>query len=607
MKKVSAPLTYKPSGNRPKEHLAYLNKSEMKALRRLNGNNIERGPSGLPSFPPADAQGSSSKASSSKTSSKSSGSSSVSRISGGSSGSNAARSASNAASSSRSPSGGGRDSGQASSSRGNVSSSRNGINSIPTSRTVNVGPMGTPVKVGVSRGAYPITRMPNIEAPTEKMPESIRNFVSRNALMLDPMSKYTDPSWSQNVANSMDPGFSGGQIFSGLGNFFSPSNITKSIYDAGTGLIKSGVDVASDPYGSLKKGIGSIGDYLKGSFDLMSNAAMGDEASVGPAFMRSLDLPIAGNMLGTVPDNSLASIIGRRSSIPEINTAMGEAENFISQYGKLNKNWGYDLDPIRQRQLFEETAKRTPSWASGVQELVPGTGIYGIEVNDPFTYRPGVDSGMLKQSMKPIPLSQIIERGPTIEAYNQLADMPIRLNPQKVGGSSVGGYYDEGWGRDYRGPVGLGRYMKDELLGPPRGSFEPAVEVNLPFGKWSPDNEYVKTLAHEVGGHGTLKEAGIKLGSLGPSTYKRLIGNNLPTIAKKDVGDLAYRAYRNQPEEAISFKVEDSLGLPDWAMKDFDARFGNRYSPNEIKEINNTRLFRDLLRTKAGNVGFKIP
>lgn len=68
-KSVKAPLTYNPGKGRPKEHLAYLNKGEMKALRLLNGNNIERGPSDLPSFPPADAKGSSSKASSSKKSS----------------------------------------------------------------------------------------------------------------------------------------------------------------------------------------------------------------------------------------------------------------------------------------------------------------------------------------------------------------------------------------------------------------------------------------------------------------------------------------------------------------------------------------------------------
>lgn len=49
-KKVTAPLTHNPGKGRPKEHLAYLNWQEMEALRRLNGNNTERGPKGLPSF-----------------------------------------------------------------------------------------------------------------------------------------------------------------------------------------------------------------------------------------------------------------------------------------------------------------------------------------------------------------------------------------------------------------------------------------------------------------------------------------------------------------------------------------------------------------------------
>lgn len=58
-KKITAPLSYDPGKGRPKEHLAYLNWQEMQALQRLNGGNMERGPRGLPSFPPADAIGSS--------------------------------------------------------------------------------------------------------------------------------------------------------------------------------------------------------------------------------------------------------------------------------------------------------------------------------------------------------------------------------------------------------------------------------------------------------------------------------------------------------------------------------------------------------------------
>jgi len=57
-KKVTAPLSYDPGKGRPKEFLAYLNWQEMQALQRLNGGNMEFGPRGLPSFPPADAEGS---------------------------------------------------------------------------------------------------------------------------------------------------------------------------------------------------------------------------------------------------------------------------------------------------------------------------------------------------------------------------------------------------------------------------------------------------------------------------------------------------------------------------------------------------------------------
>lgn len=60
-KHITAPHSYDPGKGRPKEYLAYLNYQEMQALKRLNGGNQERGPKGLPSFPPADAAGSSSR------------------------------------------------------------------------------------------------------------------------------------------------------------------------------------------------------------------------------------------------------------------------------------------------------------------------------------------------------------------------------------------------------------------------------------------------------------------------------------------------------------------------------------------------------------------
>jgi hypothetical protein len=75
VKKITAPHSYNPGKGRPQEYLAYLNQREMAYLRSLNGNNMERGPRGIPSFPPKDAVGSSSKSSgsSSRSSSSSSG------------------------------------------------------------------------------------------------------------------------------------------------------------------------------------------------------------------------------------------------------------------------------------------------------------------------------------------------------------------------------------------------------------------------------------------------------------------------------------------------------------------------------------------------------
>lgn len=193
-KKVTAPLTYNPGKGRPKEHLAYLNYQEMQALKRLNGNNQERGPRGLPSFPPADAT------SGSYNSGYGSGGSRPS--SGGPGGGMMGGSGSGGPSRTSPSSGrgdvGGRDSGTRDSvganrpsssgvSRGDVAGRDGGVRNVAgantpdksainsanrtntlsaqkspafkadTGRTVNVGPMGSPVKVGApaSRPSIP--------------------------------------------------------------------------------------------------------------------------------------------------------------------------------------------------------------------------------------------------------------------------------------------------------------------------------------------------------------------------------------------------------------------------------------------------------------------
>jgi hypothetical protein len=202
-KKVTAPLTYNPGKGRPKEYLAYLNYQEMQALKRLNGNNQERGPRGLPSFPPAGAMSGGSAKSPASTS-RSAGAGSRPSSGGPRSGlSGSVSPSSGSPRGSNPPGGGGSNSGSRPSggfpssgggNKGNVGGMRSGPGSTggyktpgaggsnadraainaanktntlsaqkapafkaDTGRTVNVGPMGTPVKVGApaSRPSIP--------------------------------------------------------------------------------------------------------------------------------------------------------------------------------------------------------------------------------------------------------------------------------------------------------------------------------------------------------------------------------------------------------------------------------------------------------------------
>lgn len=238
-KSITAPKTYNPGKGRPKEHLAYLNEREMAYLRSINGNNMERGPRGLPSFPPEDAVGSSSRSpsSGSRTSSSSSGAgrdssrglgqgaggTAVGRGPGGSSGlGGGGKGAGSSGTQSRGPGGpSGPNSGPSQSAgskaapsspsapsrtpsspmggqgqsfrspmgagwhnrdtidrqRAQVNSARDAIRNTPAARsdlsiggirTLNVGPIGTPVKVGgpAAVGTKQIyDRVPQISAP----------------------------------------------------------------------------------------------------------------------------------------------------------------------------------------------------------------------------------------------------------------------------------------------------------------------------------------------------------------------------------------------------------------------------------------------------------
>jgi len=165
-KTIKAPLSYDPGKGRPKEHLAYLNWQEMQELQRINGGNMERGPKGLPSFPPADARGSSSKASSSSKSSSS-------KSYGG-----GARDSGQAASksTSRSTSGGGggaRDSGQAAarSAAGKSSGSSYGGGGRDAGRVAS---KAAPTRSIGAGGVRSISSGPSVRGPVSRVPSSPR-------------------------------------------------------------------------------------------------------------------------------------------------------------------------------------------------------------------------------------------------------------------------------------------------------------------------------------------------------------------------------------------------------------------------------------------------
>lgn len=150
---VTAPVSYDPGKGRPKEHLAYLNYQEMQALMRINGGNKERGPKGLPSFPPDDAIGSSS-----RTTTRSSGPSGGMMGGTGSGGSVRTSSSTSYGSGSTSYGGGGRDSTSYSSpNRSTGSSYRDtagtGRGAPSTSRSTSMGSSNQNTSSGAPRDA----------------------------------------------------------------------------------------------------------------------------------------------------------------------------------------------------------------------------------------------------------------------------------------------------------------------------------------------------------------------------------------------------------------------------------------------------------------------
>jgi len=196
-KTVTAPLSYDPGKGRPKEYLAYLNWQEMQALQRLNGGNMERGPMGLPSFPP-DWKGPSGGGTSSGNwqgaPSTAAGSTSGGGSDSGSRGS-ATSSAPNAAAAAAASKLQASDSAaqQAAETKNAATAAKNSALTQDAKKggiaSINVGPMQTPVKIGsgsisraVASAAPPASVPSGFMTPQQQMADRMNTMYSPKAL-----------------------------------------------------------------------------------------------------------------------------------------------------------------------------------------------------------------------------------------------------------------------------------------------------------------------------------------------------------------------------------------------------------------------------------------
>lgn len=613
-KSVKAPLTYNPGKGRPKEHLAYLNKGEMKALRLLNGNNMERGPGGLPSFPPADARGSSSKASSStsKTTTKSSTTSrapssataSVSRSSLNVAKSSPAKQGSSVsqraspASSVRAPAASAAAAKSSASKKGSSASQGPTSNSLnapvrtvpskgspvtrqaaPASTTSKIGSAASAQRIGpayktpsygggardsgqaASRVPEATITMPNITPPTGPMPQGIKNFVNRASNILDP----NDPTLGRRSIQATEPPPTIGEALSNI----SIGGITKGIYDLGVGGIKGAIDLAYDPYGSLKRGIGAIGDYARGEIGNIvsgSEAAMlgpgyGSEEAIGRGFVSSLNMPVAAGVAGQFvpgPPNSVGMFVG-----PNASQILKDA---------YQKGRQLSLKGASSEDLFHETAKLTGPGVSGLQNI-PNSPYWGYEVSAPMSLR----EGLFKPS------------GPIKSAENYVFGTRVEGMPT-LGRISDTGALENMYGGDIAktrvtqlySPYERGFYPRDGRR--ISGSYDPnsdVIEMNEAATRgilsgyaknYTPD-EFRKTLIHE-GQHKVAKldPVFVPQGTGGDALIRFYQRSGVTPPSIEDIKGPSRDVYLGNKGEILARLSEQRADLPADQMKDYTTR-----------------------------------
>lgn len=615
-KAVTAPLSYDPGKGRPKEYLAYLNWQEMQALQRLNGGNIERGPKGLPSFPP-DWSGSKNSAGNWKGASTSGGGSdSGSRGSSSSRSSESSTTASNAAARQQASDTAARQAAETKSAapaaRGSALSQdarKAGIGSI------NVGPMQTPVRIGdgkiskatksstpsVSAANNPYGNDPSYQSAVQQLrreeerlraPE-VRRDSAKIAREFDPY----DATRSPRKETFLDKQFSSflrgvpGPVSAAVGIANASSNFLSNLYNDPVDAAKTAAKAALAP-----AALGGM--YLMGEKQAFNNRGVPTEGAVKDLTDAALAYGVgtsAASLAAPAPAGSVGAFVRARvSPAPEIQRAARYAEAVTDKYppGSLTPEQIKDIE----RSIYDKTARMVSQDVSGIQYMRPSQTWASVDpwsnpsIEIAQTYTPKV-SGV----GAPKKYSDVFKEGPVNYFVPQVEDVNIISDKRLV--SSVDpnlGYYNKSGVYDpYTGITGGIRQIYDMARGRSGALPGPGVSINTfdpsVLGRY--DQSVDKLARHEIGTHYMSDISGGLYGPgtvAGPDYWKGQISKTAPTANPRTVRELSWSAYQDALEEQAARKMEER----NYANKQW-RNYGNRFSyfsPEEMADAEAARI-----------------
>lgn len=633
-KKVKAPKTYNPGGGRPIEHLAYLNRQEMDYLRAINNGHVSRGPKGLPSFAEESLAGPGGSKSGGGSgagggSSASSGTGGQGKTTSGTQSTTASKPAgfdrsqtmmtdangvsydyngnviksatdprkSNSAASPNFPSSVNldrqiqnqtqiKDAIQAVKNTPAIKSSApaNGIKSI------NVGPMGTPVSIGgspkvstpaskppeakigmsVPRGFYDgiTTERENALREAQKQSERVssglfgksfndpRDVVS-SPTRTDVSERYT-PAEKQAALDSINPVKIAGRL----------SDAAVSAYN-NPGAVVQGIS----------QGIGALGNYLKSSYETIGAGALSSDPFEREAAVKaSTDLALNFGMLGApagalaAPKNALGMWTGRMSQDPQVQRVLDLGEN-LARKGATPED------------VYRETVEKAPEYMSGVMTLPVAQQRQMVELVEPLNMRPTnpLRTAYTTWTGDYQRLGDIITKdSPILKSYPEAADLPIRGSLRDIldeGGVLRGAYNPP-----------EGEFLENIVVNYPRSESALAKAATQVKGKMNPQayeqitgSSFRKTLGHELG-HYIARQEGFPPGE-NPLSIAAKLAEKYPNMTKSQINDLAYSIYENLPGETYARLIQERVNLPSVVRRDYPTSFVQSVPQEDIRRM----------------------